>query len=48
MDELKSYLTGVLKTFDEDPADSEFQEGYYAAFEDILEAIEEMETDTNG
>ena len=39
MEEVKQYLLLILKGFEEDPADSEFQHGYKAAIEELLDAI---------
>lgn len=35
------YLEEVLATFDNDPADSDYQRGYQAAFQEMYEAFNE-------
>lgn len=37
---MENYLRLLLKGFEEDPADSEFQYGYKAAIEEALEWLE--------
>lgn len=36
---IEQYLCKLLKGFEEDPADSEYQNGYKAAIEELLETI---------
>lgn len=36
MDEFIEYLTASVDSFDNDPADSDYQEGYEAALKDML------------
>ncbi len=40
MTTLQKYIEDVLKSFENDPADTPFQRGYEAAFLDIKEAME--------
>lgn len=37
---IKEYVKSVIASFDEDPADTRYQEGYLAAYEDMLKEIE--------
>jgi hypothetical protein len=40
---IKTYLENAAESFDNDPPDTDFQEGYRAAILDVLEFIEDYE-----
>ena len=41
MSKIIKYLRDAIATFDNDPADSDFQRGYLAALKDVLREVQE-------
>lgn len=41
MEEFRAFLVKAIKTFETDPGDSDYQDGYLAALEEILEVSQD-------
>jgi len=44
---MKEYLLRVIASFEQDPPDSPYQEGYLEAFQEMLRMYEELTGDDN-
>jgi len=39
VDDVKAYLESVIKSYDDDPADDDYQQGYLEAMRDVYNAF---------